>query len=140
VPIMVKRPTARWRELLVDDKAGLASGALDPDEAFAIELWPEPMIHETDEVLDRFDTTVADLVEHRFEAAPDAEIFEVIRRVVLDLNAVDARHDGPYETGEREELCEYIENVLDEAGIDVDALATRHRMTRHEITDEWRDW
>jgi hypothetical protein len=137
---MVERPTAQWREQVADEKADVASGALDPDDAFAAELWPEPMIQETDGVLDRFDTAVADLVEHRFGAASDAEIFEVIRRVVLDLNEVDARHDGPYETGEREQLCEYIENALDKAGIDVDALAARHRMTRHEITDEWREW
>jgi hypothetical protein len=90
--------------------------------------------------LDRFDADVAGLVDHRAETAQDAEIFEVIRRVVLDLNAVDARHDGPYETGEREQLCEYIENTLDGVGIDVDALAMRHRRTRHEITDEWREW
>ncbi|GAA0912390.1 hypothetical protein [Virgisporangium aurantiacum] len=100
---MVERPTARWREQVAEEKAGLASGALDPDDAFAVELWPEPMIQETDEVLECFDIAVADLVEHRFEAAPDAEIFEVIRRV---------------------------ENVLDEAGIDVDALAARHRGQR----------
>jgi hypothetical protein len=37
-------------------------------------------------------------------------------------------------------LCAYIEDVLDDAGIEVDALAERHRMTRHEITDEWRRW
>jgi hypothetical protein len=60
---------------------------------------------------------------------------------VKALNAVDARYDGAaYETGERELLCTYIEDVLDAAGIDVDALAGRHRMTRHEITDEWRLW
>jgi hypothetical protein len=85
---MVERPTAQWREQVADEKAGLTSGALDPDDAIATELWPELMIQETDKVLDRFDTAVADVVEHRFEAA----------------------------------------------------LAARHRMTRHEITDEWREW
>jgi hypothetical protein len=85
---VVERPTAYWREQVVEEKAGLASGTLDPDDAFA----------------------------------------------------VDARHDGPYETGEREQLCEYIESALERAGIDVDAFAARHRITRHEITDEWRDW
>jgi hypothetical protein len=64
----------------------------------------------------------------------------VIRRVVLDLNAVNARHGGRFETDEREQLCEYIDNALDRAGIDVDALAARHRMTRDEITEEWRTW
>jgi hypothetical protein len=137
---MVKRPTAEWRERVANEKAELAAGTLEPDDAFAAELWPEEMIQDTEAVLDRFDADVADLVAHRAEVAPDAEIFEVIRRTVADLNAVDTRHDGPYETGEREQLCEYIENALEGAGIDVDALAARHRMTRHEITDEWREW
>jgi hypothetical protein len=66
---VVERPTAYWREQVVEEKAGLASGTLDPDDAFAVELWPERMIQDTDEVLDRFDTAVADLVEHRLERA-----------------------------------------------------------------------
>ena len=81
------------------------------------------------------------LVNHRYQAAQDDEIFAVIERTVKALNAVNARYGGAaYETGERELLCAYIEDVIDDAGIDVDALAKRHRMTRHEITDEWRRW
>jgi hypothetical protein len=140
LPGVVERPTAYWREQVVVEKARVASATLDPNDAFAVELWPERMIQDTDEVLDRFDTAVAGLVEHRLEVASDAEIFEAIRCVVLYLNAVDARHDGPYETGEREQLCEYIESALERADIDVGAFAARHRITRHEITDEWRDW
>lgn len=50
MPIVVERPTAQWREQVADEKAGLASGVLDPDDAFAIELWPELVIQETDAV------------------------------------------------------------------------------------------
>jgi hypothetical protein len=138
--LIVERPTAAWRERVATDAAGLAAGTLDPDDAVAATLWPDGMIRDTDEVLDRFDADVAGLVRHRWEPATDEEIFEVVRRTVLALNAVDAQHDDAYETGEREQLCEYIDSVLDEAGIDVDALASRHRITRHEITDEWRTW
>ncbi|MER7008591.1 hypothetical protein ABT297_36840 [Dactylosporangium sp. NPDC000555] len=138
---MVERPTAAWRANVTEDIAGLAAGTLDPDEAVAAQLWPDDMIRDTDEVLDRFETDVAGLVNHRYEPAEDAEIFEVIERTVKALNAVNARYDqAAYETDERELLCSYIENVLDDAGIDVDAFAGRHRMTRHEITDEWREW
>lgn len=89
--------------------------------------------------MDRFDTAVTDLVEHRFEAAPEAEIFGVIRRVVLDLNEVDVRHDGPMKPGAGATLRVH-RGCLGRGRIDVDALAARQRMTRHEITDEWREW
>jgi hypothetical protein len=125
---------------VANEKTALAAGTLDPDEASATGFWPDAMIQDTEAVLDRFESDVVELVVHGTEAVPDTAVFEVIRRIVMDLNAVDARHDGPYETGEREQLCAYIENTLERAGTDVDALAARHRMTRHEITDEWRQW
>jgi hypothetical protein len=138
---MAQRPTALWRENVARDVAGLAAGTFDPDEAVAAQLFPDDLIRDTDEVLDGFDADVAGLVNHRYEPPGDTEIFEVIERTVKALNAVNIRYDeAAYETGERELLCAYIEDVLDDAGIDVDALAGRHRMTRHEITDEWRGW
>jgi hypothetical protein len=137
---MVQRPTSAWRDRVASDVAGSAAGTLDPDDAVAAQLWPNDMIRDTDEVLNDFETDVAGLVNHRFEPARDAEIFDVIERTVKELNVVDARYDGAYETDERKLLCAYIENVLDDAGIDVDALAARHRVTREEITDEWRIW
>jgi hypothetical protein len=48
---------------------------------------------------------------------------------MLALNSVDARHRSAFETEERGNLCEYVENLLEEAGLDVDALAARHRLT-----------
>lgn len=141
LPIMVERPSAVWRINVASETAALAAGTLGAEQAYAAELWPGEMIDETDEVLNCFEHDVADLVNHRSQAASDAEIFEVIERAVKALNAVNARFsEAGYETGEREELCAYLEAVLDSAGIDVDALAGRHRMTRHEITDEWRTW
>lgn len=138
---MIKRPTAMWRDPVDDEAARVAAGTLDAAEAFAAKLFPVDMIRDTDEVLDEFLADVAGLVDHRWEPAADAEIFEVIERTVKALNAVNVKYDeAAYETGERELLCAYIENVLDRAGIDVDSLARRHGLTRHEITDEWRDW
>jgi hypothetical protein len=137
---VVERPTSVWRERVAKDAADVAAGTLDPGDAVAAELWPDGMIRDTDEVFDAFVTDVAALVNHRWEPATDVEVFEVIERTVKALNAVGARHGGAYETGEREQLCAYIEAVLDDAGIGVDALAGRHGMTRAEITDEWRTW
>jgi hypothetical protein len=138
---MVERPTSIWRGNVAREASELAAGTLDPDDAYATQLWPEAMCAETDKVLDGFEADTAGLVSHRWQPATDSEVFEVIERTVKALNAINLRYDeDAYATGEREQLCAYIEDVLDDAGIDVDAFAGRHRMTRHEITDEWRNW
>lgn len=94
------------------------------------------MLARTDEVLLLFESELAAL-----KSPSDEDIFKVIQHVVLELNKVNDQYDGAaYETGEREQLCEYIEESLAGAGIDVDAVASRRGLGRHEITDEWRDW
>jgi hypothetical protein len=52
---------------------------------------------------------------------------------------MSARPRG-YETGEREELCDYNDYInasLTESGIDVEALAARQAIGCWGITDEW---
>ena len=39
-----------------------------------------------------------------------------------------------YETGEREQLCLYIDQALAEAGVDVEALTARHGLSRYART------
>jgi hypothetical protein len=58
----------------------------------------------------------------------------------MALNAIDEEHGSRIETGEREELCEYIDDVLTDAGIDVGGLTARRDIDRAELTDEWREW
>ncbi|GAA2788873.1 hypothetical protein GCM10019017_37820 [Streptomyces showdoensis] len=98
------------------------------------DLYPEGLLTATDAVLDSFDGEVAGL-----EGAEDAQVFAVVERVVLALNAVDDVHGG-YETDEREALCAYIDEALGDHGVDVAALAARHGLGRYELTDKWRDW
>lgn len=120
---MAERPTAEWRAYVAEY----------PDGA---ELFPEALLTRTDEVLATFEAEVAELTD-----PSDDEVFAVIERVVLVLNAVNEEYgEAAYETEEREQLCAYIEETLTEAGVDVDALAARRGLTRHEITDEWREW
>jgi hypothetical protein len=133
---MAARPTEYWRESLAWEAQQIALGELDPEDAYAAELFPESMLIRTDEVLSYFENEVAALIN-----PSDEHIFTVIEHVVLALNTVDSQYNGSaYETGEREQLCEYIEESLIEVGIDVDAFAGRHGLTRHEITDKWREW
>jgi hypothetical protein len=112
---------------------------LDPDEASAARLWPESLINGTDAVLTAFERNVA-----KVDPASDDDVLDQVKAVVLAPNEVSRRslEQGlmGYETGERDELCLYIEETLAEVGVDVDALTARQGITRHEITDEWREW
>lgn len=133
---MAVRPTESWREGIAEEARQLASGELDAECVFMAELFPESLLVRTDEAFRAFETEVAAL-----NRPSDEEIFGAIERVVFALNAVNEQHDGAaYETGEREQLCRYIDESLTEAGIDVDALAARRGIKRSEITDEWRRW
>lgn len=120
---MVDRPTDAWR----------ADVEENPEAA---ELFPASMIQRTDEVLAEFEAEVAS-----FDDPSDDEVFAAVENVVLALNGVNEEYDGAaYETDERELLCAYIDDSLTEAGVDVAALAARHGLGKHEITDKWRDW
>jgi hypothetical protein len=133
---MATRPTGYWRQSVAEEAEQVASGELDAEDATTAELFPEDMLIRTDEVLQPFERELTALTD-----PTDEEIFAVIQHVVLALNKVNDDYDSAaYETGEREQLCEYIEDSLTENGIDVDAFAGRHGLTRHEITDEWRAW
>jgi hypothetical protein len=133
---MAIRPTDYWRRSVAEEARQLASGELEAECAGASELFPESMLARTDEVLLLFESELAALSD-----PSDEDVFEVIKHVVLALNEVNEQYDGAaYETGERDQLCDYIDRSLTEAGIDVEALAARRGQGRHEITDEWRDW
>ncbi|MFE4678034.1 hypothetical protein [Streptomyces sp. NPDC056721] len=97
---------------------------------------PERLLVATDSVLGAFEAELSLL-----QGAPDEHIFAAVQRVVLALNVVNDEHNGgAYETGEREQLCHYIDEALTERGIDVVALTARHGMGRYELTDRWREW
>lgn len=99
-------------------------------------LFPEVLLTATDVVLDAFEGELPGLGE-----ASDEQVFTVVEHVVLALNAVDDAHNGnAFETDEREELCDYIDESLTEHGVDVVALTARHGLGRYQLTDKWRKW
>lgn len=58
------------------------------------------------------------------------EVATVVRRCVEQLNSLDEQYDGFIETGEREELCREIDELVYVAGLrDSDGMA-----------DRWREW
>jgi hypothetical protein len=111
-------------------------GRLDPDDAVMAHLFPDSMLSRTDEALSSFESEVRALSD-----SSDEHVFEVVERVVLALNAVNRDYQGAaYETGEREQLCLFIDKSLSQAGVDVVSLAARRGLSRYEITDRWRRW
>ncbi|WP_225446966.1 hypothetical protein [Streptacidiphilus sp. PB12-B1b] len=106
------------------------------DSAHMASLFPEALLSATDAVLAAFEADLARLDDPR-----DAEVLGAVERVVLALNRVnDAHHGAAYETAEREDLCQYLDDSLEEHGIDVPALTARHGLGPGELTDRWRDW
>ncbi|MCZ4124872.1 MULTISPECIES: hypothetical protein [Streptomyces] len=133
---MTERPTTHWRRGVAEEAAELSAGILDPECAYRVELFPEKLLLETDAVLDTFEAELPTVA-----GGDDAQIFAVVERVVLALNAVNEDHDeSAFETDERERLCAYIDEALTEHGVDVRALTARRGLGRHELTDQWRDW
>jgi hypothetical protein len=133
---MAERPTASWRRGIGEEAEELAAGTLDPDCACMAGLFPEELLMATDTVLDTFETELPAPAE-----ADDAQVFAVVERVVLALNAVNEAHDEcAFETDEREELCDYIDEALTEHGVDVVALTARHGLGRYQLTDKWWKW
>jgi hypothetical protein len=104
-----------------------------PDEAYALTFFPPPFVAAVDAALEAYERGVASLVPPTDEA-----VWAAVERVVVALNNVDQAFDQHIETMTREELSEYIEDVLAEAGIDVEALLERRGVD--EAAGEWRDW
>ncbi len=98
-------------------------------------LFPDELLTATDEVLDSFEDELPGLGE-----ASDERVFVVVERVVLALNAVSESHnEAAFETDEREALCDYIDQSLNEHGVDV-VLTARQGLGRYQLTDRWRKW
>jgi len=54
---------------------------------------------------------------------------------VLSLNELDDKIDGLIETGEREDLCELIDQITIAAGLNPENYADGEG-----LADEWREW
>ena len=114
----------------------MARSTLSPELAPARHLWPESLRSATDAALARFEAEVRAL-----SLPSDEEILGVVKRLVLTLNKINDEHvrsgKTGYETDERDELCDYINASLQQAGIDVQALETRHGAQRGDLAGKW---
>ncbi len=130
---MIERLSHRWRRETAEQEAAVAAGTMSPDEAYALTFFPPAFVAAVDAALEAYEQEVASL-----DPPTDAAVWAAVERVVVALNDVDLAFGHHIETMTREELSGYIEDVLAEAGIDVDALLERRGVD--EVTGEWRDW
>jgi hypothetical protein len=141
---MASRPSDKWRAETEREAAELAARIRSPDQAYAAVLWPESLIASTDAALAAFEAELAALLFVSANTVDDDDVLAVVHRAVLALNAIDDQHFQTsrtgYETGEREDLCDYIDATLTESGIDVAALAIRNGREPAELIGEWRTW
>ncbi len=132
---VARRPGDEWRRRVDEQAAELARGSLSPADAYAARLWPESLRVGTDAALPGLSMSSARL---------DADLLDVVQRLVLALNAINEQQERAgligVETGEREELCDYINASLEESGVDLVALEARNGIDRGEIAGRWRDW
>lgn len=131
---MIERPSQKWQRRVAEQETAVAAGTLAADQAYAAQLWPTDATAAIDVTLAAYEQEIEAL-----RPVPDEAAWAAVERVVLALNAIDEQQ-AMIETGEREELCGYIDAVLTGAGIDVTALTSRRNLDRGELTDAWRDW
>ncbi|MGI5323620.1 hypothetical protein [Actinomadura nitritigenes] len=111
---MIPHPTENWRPL------GIHSDAF---------------LKRVDQALHAFETELAAL-----DVTSDQAVMAAVEHVVVALNEVDGTDGGGFDTVDREELCDYIDHAVTDAGVDVEALARRQGFDPAALTDRWRDW
>ncbi|GAA2259158.1 hypothetical protein GCM10010402_13350 [Actinomadura luteofluorescens] len=111
---MITSPTDSWREL---------------------GTFPDVFLERVEQALRAFEAELTAL-----GTPTDQAVMAAVEHVVVALNQIDGTGGHDFDTVDREELCEYIEDALTRTGVDVEALARRRGIDPAALTDEWRDW
>ena len=132
----VKLVTQTWREDKAEEKREFEVGEITEDDVCLDQLFPDQFIADTELVLIEFAGAIA-----ATEARDYGSVMHSIMSLVVKLNENNDKYDGEViETGEREQLCQYIEDVISESTIDLEAYAKSRECDKNEITDLWREW
>jgi hypothetical protein len=107
------KPTDTWQSYLDDD---------DEMGVFYIQEGIDAVAN----VLDQFIQALVDMDDY----ANCKMVEETIHKLILDLNNLSHVYEGMIETGEREELVDFILSVLDI--IEYEYIG--------DITEQWREW
>ncbi|GAA0477350.1 hypothetical protein Ade02nite_68720 [Paractinoplanes deccanensis] len=130
---MIDRLTHRWQREIADQQAAVAAGTLSPDEAYAAQIYPPEFIAAVDAAMARYEAAVT------VPAPSDEAIWSAIEELTEAVNEAD-EETGTIDTIIREDLSQYLDDVLTAAGVDVEALATRRGTDPADLAGEWREW
>lgn len=134
----IQLPTQAWRERKNDETAQLQSGKISAEDCYMDELFPDEFIGQTEVVLLAF---LDELDQAKSSPADLSMVSAAIKNAVLKLNKINDDFDGSViETGEREELCLFIDEAIESKGYNIEQLAQSMDCNRFELTDAWRDW
>ena len=132
----VKLVTQTWREDKAEEKREFDAGEINEDDVCLDQLFPDQFIADTELVLVEFAGAIAATEVRDYDS-----VMNSIISLVVKLNEINDKYDGGViETGEREQLCQYIEDVIAESKIDLEAYAKSRECDTNEITDSWREW
>jgi len=59
-------------------------------------------------------------------------IYNSVKKIVLDINRLNQKYGGFIETTEREELCDFIHSAVRKTGFELDESI--------DLTEQWRNW
>jgi hypothetical protein len=124
----VDKPTKRWREDIPEDS-----------------VFTEESVSEAEHVLDEYQDRL-----HSIQNSDQEKILFEVQRVILELNKLGGYREGTgtepgdyygkypvfFDTMEREELCEFIIALAEDAGLKVNP----NDYEGGDITYQWRDW
>jgi hypothetical protein len=134
----IQLTTELWRERKAEEKREFEAGAISADDCFMDRLFPDAFLDRTETLLKEF---VASVDQCSSSASDFPKVMRSVETLVVALNKVNEDFDhGVIETDEREELCEFIDEVIVARGIDIEALAAAQNCDPYEITDQWREW
>jgi hypothetical protein len=131
---VTERPSKRWSDEAAREDEAIAAGTLDPDQAPTRIYWPVEFRAAVDGVLDAYEAEVS-----RMDPSNDESVLAAVGHVVEQLNDVDDEY-RLIESGERDELAAYIDAVLTDAGVDIEALADRNNISPDLTEFGGRSW
>ena len=131
-------PTEYWRGRKAEERQEFLAGKIAATDCYMEQLFPDEFLERTDARLKSFISSISACVT---TADDYPKVMQAIESLVVELNTINDDFDGSViETGEREALCEFIDNVIVTHGIDIEALAAAQDCGSDELTDQWRDW
>lgn len=132
----VKLVSEIWREEKIEEQRMLRAGEIDSSECCMDELYSDAFVAKVELLLKSFVDQV-----NQLSVADVAFLGKHLKSLVIALNDVNEEYDhAVIETGEREQLCQFMEDVINDSKVDLEEFATHLGCEQDEVTDQWRDW